>query len=137
MPKQCTFCGSFEKPTRHHIIKREFNGHNQRVIILCRDCHSRLENQLIEYAQNVDTFQGTTAISVGGASLELHAGSTFVEPSEAVTLAADCDVFGCEIRDTGNDSRRQFEAFLHGGSVVTFTGSPSGKVYYSTVYRKK
>jgi hypothetical protein len=41
--KHCAKCGAKNNLTRHHIYPQRYFPHSRRVVILCRDCHTRLE----------------------------------------------------------------------------------------------
>ena len=49
----CSKCGRSGIPlTEHHIFKRSVFGNNDNTVLLCRECHNDLENQ-VRFMENM------------------------------------------------------------------------------------
>lgn len=42
--KRCQVCGRLRPMTKHHIMKRSVFGQNDNVVLVCRQCHDKIEN---------------------------------------------------------------------------------------------
>lgn len=136
MVKQCYLCGKFIDETKHHIIKKKYEGYNQPIKILCEECHNKVHNTLTNAIVDISLLEKKQEVNIGNAQLILSLGSVFInqEPQKIVDSNI---VLGCNLYNTTTKSEEHFEATLHGGSVITFAGSPSGVVYYSVLYEQK
>ena len=47
LQRKCAKCGTYNRPTRHHLFPKCMFGDGPRVTV-CRSCHNKLENLISE-----------------------------------------------------------------------------------------
>lgn len=56
MNAQCPKCFRYLKLTKHHVLPRRFFGENSSKLLICRDCHSKLEMMIPVHEQQPPDF---------------------------------------------------------------------------------